>query len=79
MGAKQCRVAEYRADAFVASIGYKAEMISVLEILNEHFVNDNSFTGKLMSTHPAIMLRIGALEDGEIQKDSFGSISLAIP
>lgn len=64
--------AEYRADAFAASLGYRNDMIEALEILRHVSVEDNSFMGKLMSAHPPVMGRIGALEDKDIQKQYFG-------
>ena len=67
------RKAEYRADAFASLLGYKAETIELLEIFSHTSISDNSFLGKLMSTHPAPMLRIGAIEDNELQKQYFGT------
>lgn len=64
--------AEYRADAFAASLGYKNDMIESLEVLQHVNVEDNSFMGKLMSAHPSVMERIGALEDTVTQKQYFG-------
>ena len=76
---KISRITEYRADEFAASLGYKAELISVLEIFDESENNDNSFQSKLMATHPATMLRVGALEDGVTQKDKLGSVLSMVP
>ncbi len=73
------RGAEYRADAFAASLGYKDDMIAALEILDGITVQDNSFVAKLMATHPATMLRIGALEDGEVAKQRMRGLRVAIP
>ena len=74
------RKAEYRADAFSASLGYKSDMISALEVLDELSAgSDNSFMGKLMSTHPATMLRIGALEDDEVARKNIGGLFVATP
>lgn len=74
------RKAEYRADAFSASLGYKADMISALEVFDDLSAgSDNSFMGKLMSTHPATMLRIGALEDSEVAKQNIGGLFVATP
>jgi hypothetical protein len=73
------RRAEYRADMFAASLGYKTDMIQALEIIDSLTVTDNSFLAKLMSTHPAPMQRIGALEDGEIQHKSIGGLAIATP
>lgn len=77
---KISRAAEYRADAFSASLGYKADMIASLEILdNLSSGYNNSFIGKLMSTHPATMLRIGALEDEQVAKEKIGGAFVAVP
>ncbi len=76
---KMSRITEYRADEFAASIGYKNELISVLEIFDETENNDNSFQSKLMATHPATMLRVGALEDGMTQKEKLGTVLGAVP
>ncbi|MFN8769709.1 MAG: M48 family metalloprotease [Neisseriaceae bacterium] len=65
------RKAEYRADAFVAALGYKNEIIEALDALRYVSIDDNSFMGKLLSGHPAIMSRIGALEDEEAQKQYY--------
>jgi hypothetical protein len=73
------RKAEYRADAFAASLGFKADMIQALEIMDGITVADNSFQGKLMATHPAPMLRIGALEDGQVQEQRLVSLRMATP
>jgi hypothetical protein len=73
------RKAEYRADAFAASLGYQAGMIEALEVFNGISARGNSFIDKLMATHPAPMQRIGALEDGEIQQTKLGSIKMAMP
>lgn len=70
------RKAEYRADNFAASVNLKHEMIEALEVLDSQTMADNSFLGKLMATHPAPMQRIGALEDGEIQKQKLGGLAL---
>ena len=66
------RKGEYRADAFAVCLGYKTELIEALEILSDLSADDNSFMGKMMATHPAIKLRIGAIEDGVVQKQYFG-------
>lgn len=57
------RGAEYRADDFAASLGYKADMVGALEVMEQVTAYDNSFIAKLMATHPSPMLRVGALED----------------
>lgn len=55
-------------------------MISALEVLDELSAgSDNSFMGKLMSTHPATMLRIGALEDDEVARKNIGGLFVATP
>ena len=61
------RKAEFRADNFSASLGYKKEMIEVLEVLSNTNITDNSFLARLMATHPAPMLRIDKLEVEELQ------------
>ena len=66
------RGAEYRADAFAASLGYKEDMIKALEIMDNTSVTDNSFIAKLIATHPAPMQRIGALEDKGVAKKKIG-------
>lgn len=76
---KMSRRAEYRADAFVASLGYKADMIEALEVIDEISVYDNSFVAKLMVAHPATLLRIGALEDEEVSKQKIGGLFVATP
>ena len=76
---KMSRGAEYRADAFVASLGYKSDMIGALEVLDGITVYDNSFFGKLLATHPANMQRIGALEDEELAKKKIGNLFVASP
>lgn len=73
------RGAEYRADAFAASLGYKADMIAALGIINQITTYDNSFLSKILATHPATMLRIGALEDNEIAKQNIGRLFVATP
>lgn len=73
------RKAEYRADAFASSLGYQADMISALEVLDGITVYDNSFMAKIMATHPSAIQRIGALEDGEIAKSKIGSLFVAVP
>ncbi len=73
------RGAEYRADAFAASLGYKTEMISVLEVFDDITAYDNSFSAKLIATHPAPMQRVGALEDEEIAKKKIGKLFVATP
>jgi hypothetical protein len=72
------RIAEYRADAFTAVLGYKTEMIETLEIFSNVTVSDNTFISKITSTHPVPMERIGALEDRELQKQYFGVFSAGI-
>lgn len=73
------RKAEYRADMFAASLGFKADMIQALEVIDGVTVTDNSFLAKMMATHPAPMQRIGALEDGEIQLKRLGGLAIAKP
>ena len=73
------RGAEYRADAFAASLGYKADMISALEVMDSVSVTDNSFIAKLVVTHPAPMQRIGALEDEKVAKKKIGNLFTATP
>jgi Zn-dependent protease with chaperone function len=73
------RGAEYRADAFVASLGYKADMISALEVIDNTTVTNNSFIAKLMATHPSPMQRIGALEDENVVKKKIGKLFVATP
>lgn len=73
------RKAEYRADAFASSLGYQADMIGALEVLDGITVYDNSFMAKIMATHPSAVQRIGALEDGEIAKSRMGSLFVASP
>ena len=76
---RMSRRAEFRADAFSASLGFKDDMISVLEVFDKMSEYDNSFISKLMSTHPASMLRIGALEDGDVAQQSMGGLFVAVP
>jgi Zn-dependent protease with chaperone function len=73
------RKAEYRADMFAASLGFKADMIQALEVIDGVTVIDNSFLAKMMATHPAPMQRIGALEDGELQLKRLGGLAIAKP
>lgn len=73
------RGAEYRADAFAASLGYKADMISALEVMDSISITDNSFISKLMATHPAPMQRIGALEDEKMAAKKIGNLFIATP
>jgi Zn-dependent protease with chaperone function len=68
------RGAEYRSDAFAASLGYKADMISALEVMDSISNTDNSFIAKLVATHPAPMQRIGALEDEKTAKKKMGNL-----
>jgi Zn-dependent protease with chaperone function len=63
---KASRDAEYRADAFAINLGYKADLISALEVLDAITIHDNSFVAKLMSSHLPTMSRIGAIEDEKI-------------
>lgn len=69
------RGAEYRADNFVVSIGYKADMIAALEVMERVTVYDNSFIAKLMATHPSPMLRVGALEDKDAANNRLFSVN----
>jgi Zn-dependent protease with chaperone function/archaellum component FlaF (FlaF/FlaG flagellin family) len=62
---KISRKAEYRADAFASSLGYKDSLVSALEKIHASEVVDDSFFGKLNASHPATMLRIGAIEDNK--------------
>ena len=63
LNAHMSRKAEFRADAFVAKLGYAQDLISVLEIFNKLNESDNSFISRMMSSHPAYLSRIGALEE----------------
>ena len=69
------RESTYRADTFTSSIGYKADLISALEVLDSTTIYDNSLKARLMATKPSVMSRIGALEDAEIPKEKLGGVA----
>ncbi|MCA2770931.1 MAG: M48 family metalloprotease, partial [Microcystis sp. M122S2] len=73
------RTVEYRADAFVVNVGLKDPFIEVLEIMDNQSIVDDSFYGRLIATHPAPKLRIGALEDDLKQKNILGSLLISTP
>lgn len=57
------RKTEYRADLFADELGFGKGLIGYLEKVNMITESDNSFFGRIASTHPAPMKRIGRLED----------------
>ncbi len=54
---------EHRADFFAVSLGYRDELISFLEKINQFTETDNSLIGKINATHPSPITRIGKIED----------------
>ncbi len=70
------RKSVYKADAFVSSLGYKADLIEVLEIIDSITNLNNNFKSKALALEPLIIKRIGMLEDKTLQKQCNTSTNL---
>lgn len=70
------RTCEFQADEFAFQIGYDADMIDALYLLEKISLGDNStIIQKMIASHPRITLRINRLEQLDEQREKYYSLT----